>query len=118
MNLGEELKNLHKPEKVIREVTPGVFRVWNKLNDRAYYGTSMDVEKALKSIRVKLGCGRCSNKNLQEDWYLYGADCFEFKVLKEAKSEPEAKRFRNDLMQRTLAKNPWHLYNLGVALKS
>ena len=61
----------------------GVYAIFNLQNDKVYIGSSVNVPKRRTEHFYKLNKGIHSNKNLQEDYNLYGQANFEFIFLEE-----------------------------------
>ncbi len=59
----------------------GVFRVWNKVDDRSFVASSVDLPSALNRHRSQLNGGVHANRALQSDWDRLGAEAFEFETL-------------------------------------
>lgn len=59
----------------------GVFRICNKLDDRSFVVSSVDVPSALNRHRSQLNGGVHANRELQADWERLGAEAFEFETL-------------------------------------
>ena len=64
-------------------MTQGIYAITNKLNGKAYVGSSTDIEKRFNVHKALLKSGSHQSSKLQEDWNQYGADSFELVVLKE-----------------------------------
>ena len=59
----------------------GVFRVWNRVNDKSFVGTALDLQAALNGQFARLRFGGHPNTDLQKDWNELGAEAFEFEIL-------------------------------------
>lgn len=59
----------------------GVYQIVNKKNNKIYVGSSLNLPGKFNSNRFQLELQSHYNKELQEDWNLYGADSFIFEVL-------------------------------------
>lgn len=59
----------------------GVYKIFNKLNNRAYIGSSIDMGSRLKYHLRQLIAGTHSNPDLLHDWFKYGASAFDFVLL-------------------------------------
>jgi len=59
----------------------GVFRIRNKVDDRSFVASSIDLPSALNRHRSQLKGGVHANRALQADWDRLGADAFEFEPL-------------------------------------
>ena len=64
-----------------KEYNPGIYRIYNKKNNRCYVGGT----KRLKQRRIQhfscLNLGNHANKLLQDDYNIYGKYEFEFQIL-------------------------------------
>lgn len=63
-----------------------IFSIKNKMNDMIYVGksaTSFDRRWNIHKSDLKIG--KHSNKNLQNDWNIYGEDAFIFSIVEEKK---------------------------------
>lgn len=59
----------------------GVYAIECKVNGHMIVGSAKDIYKRWSDYRSKLNKGTYSNRLLQGDWGLYGAEAFEFKIL-------------------------------------
>lgn len=59
----------------------GVYRVWNKVDDKSLVGSSLNLPGILNRHGFDLKLGNHRNRELQQDWNERGADAFEFEVL-------------------------------------
>jgi hypothetical protein len=59
----------------------GVFRVWNKVHDKSFVGTGLDLPATLNGQFARLRFGGHPNAALQKDWNELGAEAFEFEIL-------------------------------------
>ena len=59
----------------------GVFRIRNKVDDRSFVASSVDLPSALNRHRSQLNGGVHANRSLQNDWNRLGPDAFEFESL-------------------------------------
>jgi len=64
----------------------GVFQIKNSLNEKAFLGSSLNLEGPLNMHRFMLKSGHHANKALQQDWNELGEDKFVFEILQEVKS--------------------------------
>lgn len=58
----------------------GVYSIKNTTNGKVYIGYSRCIYKRWKTHINKLKCVSHENKNLQDDWILYGEESFDFEV--------------------------------------
>ncbi len=59
----------------------GVFRIRNKVDEKSFVASSVDLPSALNRHRSQLNGGVHANRALQADWDRLGADAFEFESL-------------------------------------
>ncbi len=59
----------------------GVFRIRNKVDDKSFVVSSVDVPSAVNRHRSQLSGGVHANRVLQSDWDRLGEDAFEFETL-------------------------------------
>lgn len=71
--LKEQYKNTPKPI--------GIWRVYNKVDDLSFIGTSANVDAAINGQLARLKFGGHPNTRLQSDWNRLGPDAFAFEVL-------------------------------------
>lgn len=63
----------------------GIYRIYNKSNDKSYVGQALDIETRWNGHKRELKDGSHHNILLQRDWDKYGENSFEFSVLSECK---------------------------------
>lgn len=74
--------------------TAGVYRIKNKINNKSYIGkTMMNFGDRWDHHRSLLRHNNHHNKDLQKDWNKFGAENFEFSVIRICDSEDEANHF-------------------------
>lgn len=61
----------------------GVYRIRNTQNDKSYVGCSADLPAKINRHRSELNFGSHRNRELQEEWNLFGKSSFQFEVLDE-----------------------------------
>jgi hypothetical protein len=59
----------------------GIFRVYNKIEEKSLIGTSVNLPAALNGQLARLKFGGHPSAALQADWHRLGADAFEFEIL-------------------------------------
>lgn len=69
----------------------GVFQIRNKVNQKIFIGSSLDLEASWNRLKMELKFGNYPNAELQNDWKKYGAENFEFEILSEIKQEDDGK---------------------------
>lgn len=65
----------------------GVYQIKNNTNGKIFLGSSMNLSGKFNSNRFQLNFKCHPNKELQEDWNLYGSDAFSFEILETLESE-------------------------------
>ena len=83
MNSRKTLKNQYKNSPPKR----GVYIVRNKLNNKAFVGSSMNVPGRINRFQFELANGMHKNKALQKDFEKYGAGNFSFEIAELLKEE-------------------------------
>lgn len=63
----------------------GIYRIYNKSNDKSYVGQALDIDVRWNGHKRELKEGCHHNILLQKDWDKYGENSFEFIVLTECK---------------------------------
>ncbi len=79
----KENKNAYKQMKF----RMGIFQIINIESKRVFLQTSTDLDRAYNGDKFRLNMKLHSNKELQNDWTLLGAEKFEFSILDELKIE-------------------------------
>lgn len=81
-------------------MTIGVYAVRNKVNGRAYIGSSKHVELRLRHHRCYIKTGLFIHyQGYADDAKKYGVDAFEFKLLCETDTPEQAKHMETELVQ-------------------
>lgn len=65
----------------------GIYKITNKVNGKYYIGSSNNIKKRLGQHKSNLKHNRHINQYLQNAWNKYGADSFQFSIVKEIYSE-------------------------------
>lgn len=79
--LGYNYAHSHRPM--------GVYRIVNTSNDKAYVGSSLNLDGVWNKHKFMLDIGSHDNKALQADWNQYGEGGFRFEVLEQIKPEED-----------------------------
>jgi len=74
-------KHTLKREYKEADIPAGVYRVWNKPNDRSLVGSSVNLPAILNRNRTELRAGGHRNRELQSDWNALGEEAFAFEIL-------------------------------------
>jgi hypothetical protein len=61
----------------------GVYRIRNNRNDKSYIGCDTDLPSKINRHKAELKFGSHRNRELQEEWNLFGKSSFQFEVLDE-----------------------------------
>jgi hypothetical protein len=61
----------------------GVYRIRNTQNDKSYIGCGVDLPAKINRHKAELKFGSHRNRELQEEWNLFGKSSFQFEVLDE-----------------------------------
>ncbi|MGI6424222.1 MAG: GIY-YIG nuclease family protein [Tepidanaerobacteraceae bacterium] len=72
-----------------REVTGGVYRILNTLNNKYLLASGIDIKGDRNRFDFSVATGSCVQMKLQKDWDTFGPKAFKFEVLDELKKEPE-----------------------------
>lgn len=62
-------------------MTCGIYKIYCKINDRTYIGSSNNIERRFKEHVSNLRNNRHTNKYLQNSWNKYGEDNFSFSII-------------------------------------
>lgn len=79
-----------KELKLAYKQTPrpmGVYQMKNHMNEKIFIGSSMNLPGSRNSNCFQLKLKSHRNKELQEDWHLYGEDAFTFDILEAVNPE-------------------------------
>lgn len=79
--LGYNYAHSHRPM--------GVYRIVNTGNDKAYVGSSLNLDGVWNKHKFMLDINNHDNKELQADWNKYGEAGFRFEVLEQIKPEED-----------------------------
>lgn len=85
-------------EKII-----GIYKILNKINNKFYIGSSINIRKRFKEHERCLKLGIHSNKHLQSAWDKYGSNNFEFIIIEKYKNitNKELRNRETEIIQRT-----------------
>ncbi|OKP98137.1 GIY-YIG nuclease family protein [Paenibacillus sp. P46E] len=67
----------------------GVYRIVNTLNDKAFVGSSINLDGVWNKHKFMLDIGKHDNKELQADWKELGEKAFVFEILEQIKPEED-----------------------------
>ena len=68
----------------------GLYAITHKASNKAYVGSSHNVERRIRTHKSKLSKGYHHNKHLQNAWVKYGEKSFDIKVIAICKDEKES----------------------------
>lgn len=80
----------------------GIYKIENIINDKFYYGSSINIKKRWWEHRKWLRLNQHSNKHLQNAWNLYGEKCFFFSIAEKMMdaSEEEIKNKEQEYLDK------------------
>ena len=65
----------------------GIYAIKNKVNNKVYIGSSVDILRRFRKHKTELTTGKHSNIHLQRAFKTFGKDIFEFILLEECEKE-------------------------------
>jgi group I intron endonuclease len=77
----------------------GLYAIVNKLNHRAYVGSSVDIDRRMKEHKTHLSKNKHHCAHLQRSWNKYGKDSFEFRQIGSAESHQEARELEQAFLE-------------------
>lgn len=80
LNKYVESKN-YKKDEVIKYSVPGIYIIHNTINNRAYIGSSNNIQNRWQNHRLGLRNNKHTNERLQKDWNEYGEERFNFAIV-------------------------------------
>jgi len=106
----------------IQKIKAGIYSIRNKETNRCYYGSSTHIRKRFKIHKQQLNENRHHNKNLQNDWNLYGEKTFSFEIIETemtyVKLKPSAyKKLKERIFQKEktyIIKNAETCFNIWI----
>lgn len=90
----------------------GVYRILNIVDGKIYVGSSVDIQRRIKSHTHELRKGTHNNKYLQRAWNKYGENSFEFSVIEEVSDKSILRDREQYYIQLTNCSNHFIGYNL------
>jgi hypothetical protein len=90
-----EAKNTYKRAK--RPM--GVYRIRNTRNDKSYIGCGTDLPAKINRHKAELKFGSHRNRELQEEWNLFGGSSLQFEVLDELDYEQDSQASPSEELQ-------------------
>lgn len=79
-----------KAEYKLMKFRAGIYQIINKLENRIYLQTTLDLDRAFNSDIFQLKSGLHLNKTLQSDWNKLGKEGFEFSIFDELEMDDTA----------------------------
>lgn len=79
MRTRKEMKEEYKQMKF----KMGVFQIKNKINNKVFIGSSLDLVASWNSQKFQLNAGLHQNSELQKDWNELGSNNFIYEILDE-----------------------------------
>lgn len=64
-------------------MTSGIYQIKNLINNKFYIGQTLNIEKRKKQHFQLLELNKHYNNELQNDFNLFGIECFKFELLQE-----------------------------------
>jgi predicted GIY-YIG superfamily endonuclease len=65
----------------------GIYAIRNKVNNKVYIGSSVDIFRRFRKHKTELNTGKHSNIHLKRAFEIFGKDVFEFIFLEECEKE-------------------------------
>lgn len=93
-----------------------IYSIRNRINQRAYIGSTIDLKRRFKEYRFRLRNGTHSNFVLQAAWNKYGEESFLFEEIRTLSSIEELVNTEDEIINE-LKKNI-HVYNIRVVADS
>jgi group I intron endonuclease len=85
MKPNKQLKDDYKQKKF----KMGVFQIRNKVNDKIFVGSSINLDAIWNRIKSELKFGGHRNEKLQKDWKEFGEENFNFEILSEIEPDDQ-----------------------------
>jgi group I intron endonuclease len=96
MKSKKELKDSYKEMKF----KVGVFQIRNTINNKVYIESSTDLVAIWNKHKFQLNSGLHPNKNLQNEWTVFGQENFVYEILSEIKQdETQTIDYRKEVKQ-------------------
>lgn len=73
----------------VRIAKKGIYSIKNKINDKCYVGSSINIEKRISAHVSMLDSNKHHNCYLQNDWNKFGSDSFVFETLEVSDDEKD-----------------------------
>lgn len=84
--------------KDISNKKSGVYQIRNKINNKLYIGSSVNIQKRFRCHKTDLNKGRHHNRYLQRAWNKYKEDSFEFIILEFVNNKDELLKMEQKYM--------------------
>jgi group I intron endonuclease len=82
------------------EMTSGIYKIENKVNNRFYIGSSVNIENRWGEHISQLRKNKHANYHLQKDWNQFGEKCFIFSVMKKIRIHEDILNAEQELIDR------------------
>ena len=93
-------------------MTQGIYAISNKVNGKAYIGSSKNIESRFNNHKSLLKSGKHLAPKLQKEWDEYGADSFELVILREIEESINLVEIEQEFIDQYKA---WQHYNTRKA---
>ena len=90
----------------------GIYLIKNIKNNMVYIGSSIDLKHRFKMHKTDLINQKHHNKMLQEDWNLYGFNCFEFTILETTNEHCDLIEFERKWINKFIEQDNKKVYNM------
>lgn len=102
----------------------GVYQIKNKLNNKIYVGSSVNIEQRIKAHQKALNTNSHNNHYLQNAWNKYGESNFEFSVLEIVEDRLKLREIEKNYIHKlncvdhTIGYNILSDTNIGLGVKA
>lgn len=87
----------------------GIYKIQNRINDKIYIGSSVDIHKRWLQHRSQLNKNQHHSKHLQNSWIKYGQNNFKFEIVELVSN----KELLTSIEQEWINKTKCYDYNYG-----
>lgn len=98
----------------MQDCTIGIYKIFNKVNDKLYIGSSINIVGRWKKHIYDLNNGIHHNIHLQRAWNKYGEDNFGFKIIELVDGEDNLVEKEQYWIEQSNCCNPDFGYNLSL----
>ena len=96
----------------------GLYAIKHIASNKAYVGSSHNVENRISTHKSKLSNNTHHNKHLQNSWNKYGKDSFESKIIAICKDEKESAELEQAFLDCFYYDNLYNLKNMAFGVGS